>query len=60
MADHAHDGDDPVGARGAQRRLPYQKPTIKWEQPLELRPELMAGCSKQSTSDPQCDMTLMS
>ncbi len=60
MADHGCDQEDPARTGEQRSRLPYQKPTITWEQPLELRPELMAGCSKSSTSDPQCDMTLSS
>ncbi|HEX9187618.1 MAG TPA: hypothetical protein VGB87_11125 [Vicinamibacteria bacterium] len=58
MADRGRDEEG--GGKGAAARLPYERPTIAWEQPLQLRPELMAGCSKVSTMDPQCDSGLSS
>ena len=27
-------------------RLPYEKPSVAWEQPLEAQPSLMSGCQK--------------
>jgi hypothetical protein len=27
-------------------RLPYEKPSVIWEQPLEAKPSLMAACAK--------------
>jgi hypothetical protein len=27
-------------------RLPYEKPRVSWEQPLETQPSLMSGCQK--------------
>jgi hypothetical protein len=57
MADRGRDDD---GGEAPGARLPYEKPTIAWEQPLQVRPELMAGCSKVSTMDPQCDSGLSS
>jgi hypothetical protein len=58
MADRGR--DEEVGGKGTASRLPYERPTIAWEQPLQLRPELMAGCSKVNTMDPQCDSGLSS
>lgn len=40
-------GDDPG-------RLPYEKPVVSWEQPLEAQPSLMAGCQKQPAGGPDC------
>jgi len=59
MADSERD-DIGDGREAPGARLPYQKPTIAWEQPLQVRPELMAGSSKVSTMDPQCDSGLSS
>ncbi|HXK08824.1 MAG TPA: hypothetical protein VMT70_04180 [Vicinamibacteria bacterium] len=58
MADRASDDEPKEGE--PRVRLPYERPKIAWEQPLAVRPELMAGCSKVSTSDPQCDSGLSS
>jgi hypothetical protein len=35
-------------------RLPYEKPAVAWEQPLEAQPSLMAGCQKQPGGGPDC------
>lgn len=43
------DGEDRGAAAEAPRsdgRLPYEKPRVLWEQPLEAQPSLMAGCQK--------------
>jgi hypothetical protein len=37
------------------RRRPYEKPAVAWEEGLEVRPNLMAGCGKLPGSDPACD-----
>jgi hypothetical protein len=41
-------GDRPSApaAPGPDGRLPYQKPRVAWEQPLEAQPSLMSGCQK--------------
>jgi len=38
-------------------RLPYEKPAVTWEQPLELQPSLMSGCQKLPGQGPDCDTT---
>jgi hypothetical protein len=48
------------GTDGASRtrpdgRLPYEKPAVVWEQPLEAHPSLMAGCAKQPGAGGPCD-----
>lgn len=35
-------------------RLPYEKPAVAWEQPLEAQPSLMSGCQKQPGGGPDC------
>ena len=35
-------------------RLPYAKPAVVWEQPLEAQPSLMSGCQKQPGGGPDC------
>jgi hypothetical protein len=43
------DGKPPGAGAAAPRsdgRLPYEKPRVAWEQPLEAQPSLMAGCQK--------------
>lgn len=44
---------DPAGMRPT-RRLPYEKPAVTWEQPLEAQPSLMSGCQKQPAGGPDC------
>jgi len=38
----------------------YEKPAVAWQDVLETRPGLMAGCTKQSAADPSCDSALSS
>ncbi len=42
------DGDRTAGPATAESdsRLPYEKPSVTWEQPLEAQPSLMSGCQK--------------
>lgn len=35
-------------------RLPYEKPAVTWDQPLETQPGLMSGCQKLPGGDPSC------
>ena len=35
-------------------RLPYEKPTVTWEQPLEAQPSLMSGCQKTPAQGIDC------
>ena len=35
-------------------RLPYEKPSVVWEQPLEAQPSLMSGCQKIPGGDISC------
>ena len=51
------DGRD--GAAGSatphpEGRLPYEKPSVVWEQPLEAQPSLMSGCQKTPATGPDC------
>ena len=52
------EGRDPVAesaAGGQDGRLPYEKPAVTWEQPLEVQPSLMSGCEKQGGAGPVCN-----
>ena len=35
-------------------RLPYERPAVTWDQPLETQPSLMSGCQKLPGGDPSC------
>lgn len=35
-------------------RLPYEKPAIAWEEGLDTRPTLIAGCGKVEMSEASC------
>ena len=51
------DGRDGATEPAAPRpdgRLPYEKPSVAWEQPLEAQPSLMSGCQKQPGGAPDC------
>ena len=51
------DGEDCAADAAATRpggRLPYEKPAVSWEQPLEAQPSLMSGCQKQPGGAPDC------
>ena len=51
------EGRDPAAEPAAARkdgRLPYEKPALTWERPLEVQPSLMSGCEKQGGAEPQC------
>jgi len=50
-------GEDRAAERAAARpdgRLPYEKPAVAWEQPLETQPSLMSGCQKLPSGGPDC------
>jgi hypothetical protein len=42
--------------RRPQERLPYEKPAVVWEQPLEAQPSLMSGCQKPPAGGPSCTL----
>jgi hypothetical protein len=51
------EGRDRAAESAAARpdgRLPYEKPAVTWEQPLEAQPSLMSGCQKQPGGAPDC------
>jgi len=51
------EGKDRAAKAAAARpdgRLPYEKPAVAWEQPLEAQPSLMSGCQKQPGSAGDC------
>jgi len=51
------EGKDPSAEPATGRkdgRLPYEKPAVAWEQPLEVQPSLMSGCEKQGGGSGQC------
>ena len=54
MEDTKNAPPDPEAQSGYER-LPYEKPAVAWEEGLEVRPNLMAGCGKLPGSDPACD-----
>jgi hypothetical protein len=44
----------PEAGRRPEGRLPYEKPAVAWEQPLEAQPSLMSGCQKLPAGGPSC------
>ena len=40
------ESNEPPPARAQGEKAPYEKPAIAWEEPLEVRPALMAACGK--------------
>jgi hypothetical protein len=50
------DGDRAAGpaATSSDSRLPYAKPSVTWEQPLETQPSLMSGCQKTPGGSDDC------
>jgi hypothetical protein len=50
-------GQTPATEAGPRVREPYQKPAVAWEEPLGVRPGLMAGCLKLPTQGEPCDTT---
>lgn len=54
MKDAEHEGASGLGSRPS-RRLPYEKPAVSWEQPLEAQPSLMSGCQKLPGQGLDCD-----
>jgi hypothetical protein len=55
--DESGDRTAPIAAGRVENRLPYEKPAVAWEQPLEVQPSLMSGCAKQSAQDSVCNST---
>ena len=56
------DGDRAAGpaATDSDSRLPYEKPSVAWEQPLEAQPSLMSGCEKQGGASSVCNTEIAS
>lgn len=52
--DEGGDRTTPIAAGRVEDRLPYEKPAVAWEQPLEVQPSLMSGCQKQAASQGDC------
>jgi len=50
------EGERPAGtaANADGARLPYEKPRVAWEQPLEAQPSLMSGCQKSPAGEADC------
>jgi hypothetical protein len=46
--------DAPASRPRPGGRLPYEKPAVTWEQPLEAQPSLMSGCQKTPGGGPDC------
>ena len=42
-------------AAAEEGKKPYEKPAVAWEEPLEVRPALMASCAKMGISQSGCD-----
>jgi hypothetical protein len=38
----------------------YEKPAVAWQDILETRPGLMAGCAKVAGQSPECDAAISS
>lgn len=55
--DEGRDRTAPTTGSRPDGRLPYEKPAVAWEQPLEVQPSLMSGCAKQSAQDAACNTT---
>jgi len=49
------DTSAPEAGRRPEGRLPYEKPAVAWEQPLEAQPSLMSGCQKLPGQSTDCD-----
>jgi hypothetical protein len=49
------ESNEPPPARPQGEKAPYEKPAIAWEEPLEVRPALMAGCIKMSGQTGPCE-----
>ena len=47
-------GERDDAARRPEGRLPYEKPAVTWEQPLESQPSLMAACGKLPAQGGPC------
>jgi len=45
---------EPAGSR-RDGRLPYEKPAVTWEQPLEVQPSLMSVCEKVGGTGEPCN-----
>lgn len=49
------EGERPgTAATATGSRLPYEKPRVAWEQPLEAQPSLMSGCQKSPAGEADC------
>jgi hypothetical protein len=48
------DGPLALPANPEEEKLPYQKPAVAWEETLEQKPSLMAGCGKQVDETSEC------
>ncbi len=49
---------DGVPAPAVRER--YEKPAVAWQDVLETRPGLMAGCQKVAGQSPECDSAISS
>lgn len=45
----------PSSEKTGEGKEPYEKPAVAWEEPLEVRPALMAACGKVTFGQPGCD-----
>ncbi|HUL77990.1 MAG TPA: hypothetical protein VL691_12060 [Vicinamibacteria bacterium] len=48
---------DAAAPTSPDARLPYEKPAVSWEQPLETQPSLMVGCGKSPGDSDPCGST---
>ncbi len=48
------------GAPAPAVRERYEKPAVAWQDVLETRPGLMAGCQKVAGQSPECDSAISS
>jgi hypothetical protein len=52
--EEGRDGATGTAAPRPDGRVPYEKPSIVWEQPLETQPSLMSGCQKLPAQAGDC------
>jgi hypothetical protein len=50
-------GQTPATGTRPLAREPYHTPAVAWEEPLDVRPGLMAACLKLAGQGEPCDTT---
>ena len=55
MGDPKQEPESGQSAQGPAGKRRYEKPAVAWEERLEVRPNLMAQCSKVAGEGGACD-----